>query len=977
MRRLLALCACALVCLLCVAPAGADDTADEAEVHFRIAAKKYEANDFEGALEHFLASNRLAPNKNVVFNVARCFEQLKQPADAYRWYQISLEGATDPAFIRRSQEAIGRIRPLVALLKVETTPPGATIYLDRKDLGARGTSPRTIALVPGRTTVLAELANHELGKSESVELRQGGEATVQLALVPILGKVKVEVAKDGEGAQVRVDREDGPVLCVAPCELDAPPGRRVLYVSKAGFQTADVAVEVIAKGSVVARPRMVAQYGTIVASADVRDALVSVDGKPSGFTPTVLTVPVGPHAVRLTASGYRPSDHAVVVKHGEQVRVDAELVLTDEVAAASRQSESTEDAPASVSVITGQELRAMGYPTIAEAVRGVRGVYLTDDRSYAAVGFRGFSRPGDYGNRVLVTIDGMAINDDYLGSSYVGYDARVDLDDVERIEVIRGPGSVLYGTGAFFGVINVVTRGRDQRTHAELAAGASGEGVARARSTGVVRLGDEAGAWMTVSAARGAGRDFFFPEFVADPTSPNPERGADGRPIDGNARGLDGFDAAMLAGRAFWRSLTVQWHLNTRDKAVPTAAYGAVFGDPRNRLRDTRGFIELRFEPKLGKSASLLARAHVNLYDFDGLVPNPGTNPGTVNVDHEGFKGRWMGGELRAVLTPVEELRVTVGAEAIGHFTTHQTAQDTENGLYAWNDTPYVQVAPYVLGDVMPSKRVKLEAGARLDYFSNLSKFDFGAAFSPRLAAIFKPWKGGNVKVMGGKAFRAPSVYELYGTGVGQAQSVNLQPEQVWSGELEVSHKITETVTAAVAGYTNYVSGLIELVPTGNPGELRYANSSAPVLVGGGEAEVRREWRQGWMFGASVSVQKATYLDAPALRDVPNSPVVLGSVKGSAPILGRSLIVTTRATVEGPRPDSNNQAGDPPQQTSETGVVWDLVFSGEIEKLQARYAIGVYNIADWKWDAIPSREFRQRTIVQSGRTVLATLAVSF
>jgi len=48
----------------------------------------------------------------------------------------------------------------------------------------------------------------------------------------------------------------------------------------------------------------------------------------------------------------------------------------------------------------------MGYPTIAEALRGVRGVYVSDDRSYAAVGFRGLGRLGNYGNRVLVLLDG-------------------------------------------------------------------------------------------------------------------------------------------------------------------------------------------------------------------------------------------------------------------------------------------------------------------------------------------------------------------------------------------------------------------------------------------------------------------------------------------------------------------------------------------------------------------------------------------
>ncbi len=67
---------------------------------------------------------------------------------------------------------------------------------------------------------------------------------------------------------------------------------------------------------------------------------------------------------------------------------------------------------------------------------------------------------GGYGNRVLVLVDGQPMNDDWLGSSYVGYDARVGLEDVERIEVVRGPGSVLYGTNAFSGVINLVTRSR-------------------------------------------------------------------------------------------------------------------------------------------------------------------------------------------------------------------------------------------------------------------------------------------------------------------------------------------------------------------------------------------------------------------------------------------------------------------------------------------------------------------------------------
>src|SRR6185436_20275000 len=95
---------------------------------------------------------------------------------------------------------------------------------------------------------------------------------------------------------------------------------------------------------------------------------------------------------------------------------------------------------------------------IAEAVRGMRGMYVWNDRSYAAVGVRGLGRPESYTNRELVLLDGHSTNDDWVGSAYVGYDGRTDLADIERIEVVRGPGSVLYGTNAFSGVINIVSR---------------------------------------------------------------------------------------------------------------------------------------------------------------------------------------------------------------------------------------------------------------------------------------------------------------------------------------------------------------------------------------------------------------------------------------------------------------------------------------------------------------------------------------
>ena len=131
----------------------------------------------------------------------------------------------------------------------------------------------------------------------------------------------------------------------------------------------------------------------------------------------------------------------------------------------------------------------------------MRGVYVGDDTSYTNVGFRRVRPAGRLRRPRLVLVDGMPTNDDYVGSSYVGYDARADIDDVQRIEVVRGPGSALYGTGAFFGVINLVTRDRDAPTHGEIATSTADSSVGRARATAQVRLSNDAGGWVSVAGA--------------------------------------------------------------------------------------------------------------------------------------------------------------------------------------------------------------------------------------------------------------------------------------------------------------------------------------------------------------------------------------------------------------------------------------------------------------------------------------------
>lgn len=958
----------ALWCGLAAWPARADDFADEADLHFTLGAERYQMRDFRGALEHFLLSNRLVPNRNVLFNIARSYEQLRQFPDAYRYYMLSLESEPDPAARERIEAAVKRITPEVAVLRVETDPPGATVYLDRKDLGPRGTSPRTMAFAPGDHKVIVEIPGYEPAV-RSVTLIKGDETSVQLRLTRITGKVRVEGIP--ATATVRIDEATAPVQCTGPCVLDVPVGSHALVISDPRHEPLRHPVEVQAAREQTVRPALRRLKGALVVHTDERDAMVEVDGRPVGFTPVVVDVDVGTRKLRVSSPGFATVEQTVVIKPKQETKLDLELDQIEEVMAASRVNEAVEDAPSSVTIIPNQELRGMAYPTIAEAVRGVRGVYVSDDRTYKTVGIRGLSFPGSYGNRILVLLDGHPMNDDWIGSSYVDYDARTDLEDVQRIEVVRGPGSVLYGTNAFAGVINLVTRGTDQPTGGNVGLSTNEYGVGRARGMANVQLGKNAGFWLSAAGAHAEGRDFFLPEFVVPPT-------ATSAGVDGIARGVDKFEAGTLTGRAWWGPVSLLGSFHSREKNIPTAEFGTIFNDPRTKEYDTRGFAELRVEPKLSRSVQLMTRASVDYYRFTGLYAYE-PPPLDVGLGREAFRGVWASGEGRLVISPSEAVRITVGGEGQRHLKVHQTGTNDE-GVYLDRDDPYSVAAGYALADIAPSKAFRISAGSRLDWYST-----FGTSINPRAAFIVRPYEGGNLKILAGKAFRAPSIYELYynDEGISQVPSPNLNPETIYSPEIEFTHRFSRTWTATAAGFANYVKDLI--VPRGQGTQESpafYENSPAPLLILGGELVVRREWRQGWTLSLSYAYQNATYQQdddplQPRMREVPNAPAHMGSLRGSAPIVARYLLASTRLTIEGPRYDRYDREGDPPQGKTDAAAIWDFVVSGQESRYGLRYAVGVYNAFDWQYEVPLSPEFTPRTLQQSGRTFLLSTSLDF
>jgi outer membrane receptor for ferrienterochelin and colicins len=985
-----------LLALCRVDHARADGVADEAELHFQRGAECYGRSDFPCALEHFLASNRLAPNRNVMFNIARTFEQLGRFADAYRWYEDARRGETDRQTIEAIEDALGRISPRVGVLDIETDPPGATVFINRKDLGSVGTGPARLGLAPGTYTVLAEHPGHRAAQSQPMTIAAGSRTPVKLVLPRIVGKVEVEGA---DGFSVHVDDEAAPSVCTSPCAFDLAPGPHVLYFSRAGFAIVPRQVTVVADQSVRVKAQVVALTGSILVSADEPNALIEVDGKALGFTPTVLTgVAVGKRRVRVSLRGFQPFEAEVEVKHDQETELrDVRLVPVREVAAASRRVEQIEDAPASVTVISAQELRAFNYPTIFEALRGVRGMALTNDSIYGNAAVRGLGQPNDYNNRLLVLSDGAILNENILYQPFISYDGRVDLGDVERIEVVRGPGSVLYGTGAVSGVINLVTRPRGEGTSYEVGVGAVGP-VARARASFNLALAKDAGMWASVSGARSDGLDATL-RFDAD---------GDGRVDEVEVRGVDQFRAITTAGRAWFQELTLQWFYTAREVRIPTGSAGTIVGRDENLYDDRRLLVELRWEPRLGEDWQLMARTTFNrgtfhldyLYDAEA-----DTEVGPVAWQQpyvEDYAGTWITGELRVTWEPTRALRLSLGGEIASHFdvtmTNGQLEYDGTSTTLLELDAPYKVFAGYAVFEWSPSARLRLVAGVRADRW-DLSQDALSAAtgqavaedftsVNPRVAVIFKPSTRNVIKVMGGRAFRAPSTYEYFYTDGATTQvtsdccGTKLGPESVLSGEVEVTHRLTEDWSGQASLYGIYAQDVIETVEVPSEvamangwdeGLVYYRNSDVAQVVVGGDVEVRRDFRAGSMLAATYGYVDARYAEAiPDVegRRVTNVPHHYASFRGIVPVIPGLVTGAMRMTLESPRRIDSTD-------TDETGwaLIGDVVLSGSVARAGVSYSVGLYNMFDWKTE-LPVSPFASRTMPQPGRTLLLSLTVT-
>ena len=521
------------------------------------------------------------------------------------------------------------------------------------------------------------------------------------------------------------------------------------------------------------------------------------------------------------------------------IELPLEQLLNLEVYSASKFTQKVSEAPSSVSIVTADDIRTYGYRTLADILKRFPGLYVTYDRNYSYLGTRGFARPGDYNTRILLLVDGYRINDGIYDGGLIGTDFNVDVDLIDRVEFVPGPGSAIYGSSAVFGVINVITKkGRDIGGF-EFSGEVASFDTHKGRLTYGHRDDNGLETLLSASSYHSRGKNQFFPEFN-DPATNN-----------GVAQNLDHDRSDQFFTKISGGAYTLEAGFSKRTKGIPTASYGQVFNDPRSETIDEQAFLNLKYYDKLNSTLEMSASINYGQYKYFGdyAYDYP---PLTLNKDYA--LGRVWGGEVRFLETALERHKLIYGAEYRDDYRQVQSNYDADPFFSYLNDRRSRRsYGLYATDEFTISDAWILNAGVRRDNSST----DQGIT-SPRIAVIHHWSPQTTVKLLYGNAYRSPSAYEKYYNDGDNTMKINpdLKPEKIGTYEMALEHYLRNDFRVSGSVYTYRIKNLINLVRDPGDDLLVFENTSTADATGI-ELVAQRIWNNGTEWLTSYTLQKA------------------------------------------------------------------------------------------------------------------------
>ena len=491
---------------------------------------------------------------------------------------------------------------------------------------------------------------------------------------------------------------------------------------------------------------------------------------------------------------------------------------------ATKRPTSLRKAPAIATIITADEIRNMGARNLLDVLKMVPGFGIsTTEFGGNMIEVRGIRT--SLNEKILFMIDGHSLNKNFNGSALYNVADMIPLENIRQMEVVRGPGSALYGNSAFVATINIITRNAEEINGLEVKGGGGSFDSFKGNLVGGKPIGDKFtvsgsldrqqtnGPKLRVESDYLSGNPSTFPF----PTAPFSQ--APGTPD----LKFNQTDAFLKVG---YGDLTFRSHYLTRQKNLYIGIVSALTDDSsKDQVDNYWGELAYTLRPADGLSVNMKlsydhyeqdpnVKIYPNGFAFgaypDGLIGKPlvknRTIGGELQVDWDIFKGNHLIAglsfeELRQYDTKQQANFDPITLAPLG------AVQDVVN----WNKDATRQIfATYLQDEWQLPAQVNLTAGVRYDHYS-----DFGDTVNPRAGLVWSFLENADMKLLYGQAFRAPNFQELYNINnpvvVGNP---NLKPERIQTYEAGLAWRLNRFFAANANYFFSTIKDQIGWDPT-------------------------------------------------------------------------------------------------------------------------------------------------------------------
>jgi iron complex outermembrane receptor protein len=586
------------------------------------------------------------------------------------------------------------------------------------------------------------------------------------------------------------------------------------------------------------------------------------------------------------------------------------------VVAATKTPQTIQQAPASASVVSANDIELFGYQNLADLLRNQRSFYLETDGLNWFAGVRGFSRSGEWNSRLLVTVDDRPTNELIFGQSHLDTDFVVPMEAMKQVEIIRGPGSALYGTNAVFGVVNVVTKnGSDVN-------GVQVTGTGGTLATGQINV--LAGSTTT------SGWDLLADvnAYTSGGSNQIHYDGVDSSQFNfGNIDHADSESAVEGFFKASKGEFTAEADFENRVKDDSAATYLSSFYDPGS-MYEGRANAMARFDHDMGEGQSLHAMAYFGYYGYWQKYPQPDPTTGlpTSNYTSTAYDS-WLGQDIHYQSQINKQLQILAGADGTESLYIRQHDFDSTTADVVNVPASYTQWALYAQAEYAATDQLNFTAGVRLDDVQRI-----GYSVSPRLAAVYSPEENDTFKALYGRAFREPNLYELqYSSPGANTPNPSLDPEVIDTFEAVWERNYGDNWRTSLDYYYWEMHDALEDVQLGD-GSIQTQNGGTQT-ANGVEAEVDKTWAKRASFRAY-----ATYTWANDDGELPEqSPKWIVGTALAVPIISRNTFLALEPQIVGPMKDPTGQFTQPTYLTNIVLTSDDLIKNWTFQA-------GVYNL---------------------------------